>query len=260
MALVNTLGMGMLLKYDVKGISEMRTAEQTLAKLKRQSESAFKAIEKQADKLRASMDRYKKGFKTSMKVAGTGVILAAPFAYATKEAIKFDDQMGKIRGLLVSKGLFGEDADKAAAEIGAAILAVGDSSRQTQELITAASYDVVSGLENWKAAGPVLQRAADLATSANGNMESSTESLLNTMNTFGVRWGNTMTPVEKADRIFTTLTNVVGQARTDINKLNGAMTYATPIANLMGQSFEGTAADGSGKSRSNEYDGLSQYL
>lgn len=242
MALLGSLGFGAVLTAKDQMSGTFNRVNQSFVRLHKQADTSLKGVEERIEALQNKMDRARKGMRGSMIMMGIGGAVALPFVMATRGAIKFEDQLGKLKGLLAGKGIFGEEAIKQTAEFGEMIKNVANNSRQDLEMITTASYDVVSGLENMASVAPVLQRVADLATSANGSIESSSEAVITSMNTFGVRWGDTMTEAEKADRIFITLTNVVGRYKTNLNDLSAGMKFATPVANIMGQSFEGTAA------------------
>ncbi len=242
MALLGALGLGAVLTAKDQMSSTFNRVNQSFVRLHKQADTSLRGVEERIESLQNKMDRARKGMRGSMIAMGVGGAIAAPFLLMTRGAIKFEDQLGKLKGLLAGKGIFGDAADKQTAAFGMMIKNVANNSRQDLDMITTASYDVVSGLENMASVAPVLQRVADLATSANGSIESSSEAVITSMNTFGVRWGDTMTEAEKADRIFTTLTNVVGRYKTNLNDLSAGMKFATPVANIMGQSFEGTAA------------------
>ena len=242
MGLLGSLGFGAVLTAKDQMSRTFDRVNQSFVRLHKQADTSLRGVEERIEALQNKMDRARKGMRGSLMMMGAGGAVALPFVMATKGAIEFEDQLGKLKGLLSGKGIFGEEATRQAAQFGVMIKKVANNSRQDLEMITTASYDVVSGLENMASVAPVLQRVADLATSANGSIESSSEAVITSMNTFGVRWGDTMTEAEKADRIFTTLTNVVGRYKTNLNDLSAGMRFATPVANIMGQSFEGTAA------------------
>ena len=195
MALLGSLGLGAVLTAKDQMSRTFNRVNQSFVRLHKQADTSLKGVEQRIESLQNKMDRARKGMRGSMIMMGVGGAVSLPFVMATKGAIEFEDQLGKLKGLLAGKGIFGEEATKQTAEFGMMIKDVANNSRQDLDMITEASYDVVSGLENMASVGPVLQRAADLATAANGDIDASSKAVISTMNTFGVRWGDTMTEV-----------------------------------------------------------------
>jgi TP901 family phage tail tape measure protein len=210
--------------------------------LKGQSEETFKAFQETAKQLDLQYQRHARNAKIGLGMMGVGAAALGSIGLAARGAVKLEDQIGKLRGLLVAKGFGGEEKDTWAERFSDSIKNVATNTRIAFSQLQTASYGIVSGLENMSAVGPTLQRSADLAVAANGDIASTSNAIINTMNTFGKQWGNTMTEVQKTDKIFAIMTNIVGRYKTDVNLLSDAMAYATPMASMLGLSLEGTAA------------------
>jgi TP901 family phage tail tape measure protein len=236
------MGLGMILQWRDQSARGIRASAANLKRLKGQSEETFKAFQDTAKQLDLQYQRHARNAKIGLGMMGVGAAALGSIGFAARGAVKLEDTIGKLRGLLVAKGFSGEEKDTWAESFSDSIKNVAMNTRIAFGQLQTASYGIVSGLENMSAVGPTLQRSADLAVAANGDIASTANAIINTMNTFGKGWGDTMTEVQKTDKIFAIMTNIVGRYKTDVNLLSDAMAYATPMASLLGQSLAGTAA------------------
>jgi len=241
MGLANTLGLGVVLTWKDQASAGMDSASRSLKQLHGTSARTAAALVKDTERIRASMDRARAGMRTGMKLMGAGVMIAAPLALAAKKSIDFQDQMLNVKSILVGTGMAEEEAAVRIKALGQNIRDFAGQTRVAFQDLMAAAYPMVSalGIEQGSAA---LRYAADLSVAGMGQMSEGVQTLTSVLETFGVRWGDTMTPVEKSKKVFNTVSGAIAAFNTDLSKLSAGMVYATPQASVLGMSLAETAA------------------
>jgi len=176
----------------------------------------------------------------SLKVAAAGAVLAAPFLISAKGAAESQQRLADVKSLLVATGDVAE-ADKQIRGLKEAILGMaGDTMIPLADLETA-TYDLVSANLTAAEAQGALKPTADLAVAGMGSMKEAVTTMAALLNTFALRWDDTLSPMEKANRIANILAGTVAKFKTTLPELSQAMQYAAGPANVLGIELEEAA-------------------
>jgi len=240
-SLVNQMGMGLVLSWKDKMSRGINESARNLDKLKKTAQGTSEAVQKQAEKVARSAEKYRAAAFTSMKIMATGAAILAPLGLAAKSAMTMEQSMGNIRSLLVGTGMDADEANFHIDSLRKTIMATANSSKIARKEIDEAAYQLVSalGIEQAQAA---LEMTAQLAVSGRGSMMDAVRSVTVGMATYGAAWGDQIDNMEKANRITNTLAGTVAAFNTTLPELSEGMKFALGPSKILGVKFEEVSA------------------
>jgi len=236
MALFGTLGLGAVVTMKDRASRQMDRLNQSFVRMHKTADRSLKGVEEQMEKLDKRMDRSRAGVGKSLKVMGTGMVMAAPLALAGKAAATFEDSMNDVLSVVLGTGVAEEEARQRVAELGDEILAFAGKTRIPLAEVAASAYEMTSAL-GIEVAKSAFQSGANMAVAAKGTISESTSVITKVMENYGKRWGDSMSETEKAEKIFNTVSGAVAAFNTDLSNLSAGLIYAIPSANTLGVGF-----------------------
>ena len=240
--LSNSFGLGIILSLADKVSPGAKTASKSLTRLQKQSEETAKRIANQAERIQKSMDGFRTGRNISMGVAAVGAAGVASLGLLTRKAAGFQDTMNNVKSLLVDgTGETEKIAAKQTEDLGKRILNFAGSTRMALDEIGAGAYKLVSALQI-EQGGKAIEATVMMAVAGMGTMEQSANLMTSVLDNFGPKWGASMKPVEKAEKIFNQTSSAVQQFNTTLPLLSEGMKYAIPTAASLGSSLSSTYA------------------
>ncbi len=237
LGMMNTFGLGMVLKVKDDMNRKLVQGQANLRGLQRTAGGTADKVVADAERMTAAMAAFQSTLKVGIGMMVGGAALMAPFALAGLHAAKTEDAMGDIMSLLVGTGMSAEDATRAVHGLSREIINMAGSTRIPLRDIEQAGYDLVSalGMDIGKGA---LQPAVKLAVAGMGTMQESVTTLTSLLNTYGERWGDTLTPMEKATKIGDILSAAIAGQTTTLPQLTMALKYAAGSAKTYGVSLD----------------------
>jgi TP901 family phage tail tape measure protein len=173
------------------------------------------------------------GLQGSLMMGAGGAAMLMPYKMISSAAMESEDNLAKVKTLLVTTMDFTE-AGQSLELLRDRIFEIGHDSRIPLGDLEKASYDLISADLSLAEAMGALKPTADLAVAGQGSMQESVETMTTLLNTYGKRWGDTLTPMEKATKIGNTLAGTVAAFKTTLPALSGALTYVGGSANALG--------------------------
>lgn len=238
----NQLGLGILLQWKNMVSRGVQGAERDLKKLEGQSKKTQEQFERDVERMRASMEGLQRQMRTGFKMMVAGAAILSPFAFAVRDASTYEQSLSNVESLLIGTGDSTDVAKMKIAALARTILAIAPSTRVQLMQLADSSYDLVSANLTVEEAMGVLKPTADLAVAGMGSMEEATDSMTSALNTFGQRWGDAMSPVEKGAKIANVYASTIAALKTTLPNLSAAMKYAAADAVVLGTSLAETTA------------------
>ena len=241
MGLTDTLGLGLVLSWKNRMSGEVKRAQRDLRGLEGSAKRVTDRIAKEAERTRAAMQRYRQGMFTSMKIAGAGLAMATPFLLAAKAAAASEQRLANVKSLLVGTGMGAKESNAHIANLKKAIIGMAGTTIVPLNELEDASYKLVSALGAVQGAA-ALSPAAKLAVAGMGSISDATATLTSILATYGERWGDTMSPMEKSTKIANVLAGTIAAFNTTLPEMSQAMTYVVGPANTLGISLSELSA------------------
>lgn len=242
MSLLNSFGLGAIFQGR-NYISPMaKQAELSIKRLKRSANKDLSDVQRLFDNLSHSLDDFRYQARIGMGMIIGGAAILSPLALMLKYASASEQRMKDVESLLLGTGTAADVANSQIKQLGSSILRMAGSTRVPLAELEKASYDLVSaGLSINETIG-AMPATANLAVAGMGSMQEATQSMANTMNTFGKVWGDVLTPMEKGRRIANAYAGTIGAFKTTLTPLTLAMAYAAGPASILGTTLEETLA------------------
>ena len=240
MGLTDTLGLGLVLSWKNRMSGEVKRAQRDLRGLERSAKGVTSRVAMEAERSRAATARYRGSLMSGMRMMAVGTAMAAPFLMTAKAASNLEEWLNDIEILLIGQGETVGYITKQMAAHKREILDMTGTTVIPMKELGATLWDLVSGLGSIEGRAG-LKPAADLAITATKSLDEGMRSigmsgryLIQLLKTYGERWGDTLTPMQKATKIAEMTTAVVAGLTTDLTQLAGALTYSAGQANVLG--------------------------
>jgi TP901 family phage tail tape measure protein len=211
----------------------MHQTRQSLAKFRGDMANTLRGVKSGTMGISTSLNRMNTGIRGTMGMGMGSAAMLMPYKTITSAAMESEDNLAKVKSALVATMDFAE-ADRGLVRLRKRIFEIGHDSRISLADLEKASYDLVSADLTLDEAMGALKPTADLAVAGQGTMQESVETMTTLLNTYGKRWGDTLTPQEKAIRIGNTLAGTIAIYKSTLPTLSEALTYVGGSANALG--------------------------
>ncbi len=233
MNLVGQYGLGLVLEAKNKTSRVLREAKRDFEGFKRSSLSNLEQVRAYSARIGDDFRKMRSGIFSGLQIMAGGAAILAPLAGVSKVAMDFEEGMAKIKSLLVTT-FEPAEVEKNMKTIEDTIFKTGRNSMIPINDLVASMYDLLSADLSVDEAMKAVKATADLAVAGIGSMTEATDVQTSLLNTYGKRWGDVLTPQEKAIKISNILANTIAGYKTTLPKMSLALQYAIGPANALG--------------------------
>lgn len=237
--LSSSLGLGVVLRWKDQMTSGVRTAERNLRGLKKTSDDVADKIVKDTERIRAQMDKARKGMQWSMGAMGVGAGVLGGVGLLAREAAKAEDRLQNIASLRVGPGFGTERVAKEMEKVKNQLADIAENTRIPTDQIDAAYYQIASALGDFDLAAVGADAAAKTAVAGMGTMAEATSLFTSALAIYGDQWEKTMSQTEMANQLFEQSTATVQKFNTTLPQISaGAAEVMGMMKNLGGSISE----------------------
>lgn len=232
MGFSDQLGLGVLIGVIDKTTAPLRKIGKMYDRTRGKIDKLTDAVKRQGRAMGKALKSAWSGMSGAQMMMGSAA-LAAPLIATGKAAADFEDRMGSIKSLLVTT-LGSEQVSGAMKNIQKTIIAAGTKSRIPLSDLADSYYQLQSAIGDVNQTQAALAPTAALAVVGLGSIKESVGTMTMLLGTYGEQWGNTLTPVEKANKIANIAAGTIAAFNTSLPPLSQALQYAGGAAKTAG--------------------------
>jgi TP901 family phage tail tape measure protein len=234
--LVGQYGLGLVLEARNKASKVLKQVHRDFNAFTASQQKNISKMRMWSNQVGENFRNMRRGMLRDLQIVGAGAAMAAPLVLMGKAAMDSEERLARVKSILVTE-MGPEEVEKNMARIREAIFATGRKSMVPIDQMELAFYDLKSaGLSVEEAMG-ALKATADLSVAGIGTMDDAVKYQTAILNTYGKRWGDVMTPMEKARKISNITANTIAAFKTTLPELSQALQYTVGPANALGVGF-----------------------
>lgn len=234
--IVGQYGLGIQIKAEDKASRVIRQVRGNFDRFRRSAMTNSAKVRGHIESIGDDFRRMRGQMMLGAQFVGAGVAMAAPLFLVSRAAAKSEENLAKVKSLLVTT-MDPAQVEENMHKIQAAIFETGRGSIRPIHELESAMYGLLSANLNVTESMGALKPTADLAVAGLGTMDQAVKLQTTILNTYGKRWGDTLTSIEKAFKSSNILAGTIAKYKTTLPELSQAMSYTIGMANTLGVEF-----------------------
>ena len=234
--IVGQYGLGVQIKAEDKASRVIKQVRGNFDRFRRSAMANSARVRGHIESIGDDFRRMRSQMMLGAQFVGAGAAMAAPLFLVSRAAAKSEENLAKVKSLLVTT-MDPAQVEENMQKIQTAIFTTGRGSIRPIHELELAMYDLLSANLGVTEAMGALKPTADLAVAGLGTMDQAVKLQTTILNTYGKRWGDTLTSIEKAFKSSNILAGTIAKYKTTLPELSQAMSYSIGMANTLGVEF-----------------------